>query len=281
MKTEKGRMTKRLLSLLMVWALAAMMLQGCGSKKADEGETKVQEADETQPEEQPAETQEEEPAEELSDTIRWFNASYAVLTELNHWDYNRFGGMEPSEMNRMVVQQLLDEWWGVTDRQTADETLEWIVTEGHRVDFAETMGMLEEDGMGEVAPEDRVAYLLEYYDVTEEEAQIYADGYGAYEQYGANAIAGWDYCRALNLMGYYYIAEYYTLEEALDWSLQMAEAIQPQFESWDQLIDSYMYGYEYWQEASSAERRAVYEELKSRDDNPYAVDFKTSLEKTW
>lgn len=192
MKTEKGRMTKRLLSLLMVWALAAMMLQGCGSKKADEGETKVQEADETQPEEQPAETQEEEPAEELSDTIRWFNASYAVLTELNHWDYNRFGGMEPSEMNRMVVQQLLDEWWGVTDRQTADETLEWIVTEGHRVDFAETMGMLEEDGMGEVAPEDRVAYLLEYYDVTEEEAQIYADGYGAYEQYGANAISFFD-----------------------------------------------------------------------------------------
>ena len=93
MKTEKGRMTKRLLSLLMVWALAAMMLQGCGSKKADEGETKVQEADETQPEEQPAETQEEEPAEELSDTIRWFNASYAVLTELNNWDYNRFGGI--------------------------------------------------------------------------------------------------------------------------------------------------------------------------------------------
>ena len=57
--------------------------------------------------------------------------------------------------------------------------------------------------------------------------------------------------------------------------------MQPLFESWDDLMDSYMRGYEYWAEESADERRAVYEDLKTRDDSPYTVDFKTELVKTW
>ena len=33
---------------------------------------------------------------------------------------------------------------------------------------------------------------------------------------GENAITGWDYSRALSLMGYYYLAGYYSEQEALD-----------------------------------------------------------------
>ena len=43
-------------------------------------------------------------------------------------------------------------------------------------------------------------------------------------------------------------------------------------------MESYLCGYEYWAEESSEERRTIYEELKSRDDNPYAVDYKIVLE---
>ncbi len=288
MKARGHKSCLRALSLILALALAFAMLQGCGSKKEEPKDTQA-EAGEPSPAEKEDPTKEEdtqepeagEEAAQLSDTVRWFNASYAVLTEINHWDYNLFGGLTANSGNQMLVQQLLDEWWGVTDRATADENLEWIVTEGHRTSFAADMQMLDNDGMGEIAPEERAAFLLEYYDVDENQAEIFAIGYSAYEKYGPNAIAGWDYCRALNLMGYYYIAGYYTLEEALDLSLEIAQAVQPQFESWDELIDSYMYGYEYWQEASSQERRDIYEDLKTREDSPYAVDFKTPLEKTW
>ena len=98
---------------------------------------------------------------------------------------------------------------------------------------------------------------------------------------GEKAIDGWDYCRALNLLGYYYTAGYYTDTEALDKSLEIAQKVQEEFGSWDELIDSYMVGYEYWGEESSDERKAVYEELKGKEDNPYTVDFKMTLEKTW
>lgn len=219
--------------------------------------------------------------EEQSDTIRWMNASYAILTEINSCDYTIFGGMAVTDSNSQMMQESLDEWWGVTDRESADETLDWILTEGHRAGFEEDMTYLDELGLGEVAEEDRVAFFLENFEVDEADAQYFTDMYAMYEEYGMEAIDGWDYCRALNLLGFYYVAGYYTEEEALDKSLEIAQTVQPLFESWDDLADSYLHGYEYWAEESSEERRAIYEDLKTRTDNPYAVDYNTTLEKTW
>lgn len=217
---------------------------------------------------------------EMTDTVRWFNASYAVLTEINNWDYNVFGGMPVNAASQQVVASLLEEWWGVTDRETADETLDWILNEGHRAGFADNAAYLDELGIGEA--EDRKEFMLTYFEVDEEEAELNVAYYALYEQYGAEAIDGWDYARALNLLSYYYVAGYYTQAEALDASLNIAvELVQPEFESWDEFMASYMRGYEYWSDESSAERQGIYEELKSRSDNPYSVDFKTELSKTW
>lgn len=216
---------------------------------------------------------------ELTDTIRWFNASYAVLTELNGWDYNLFGGAPANDTTKQIQITSLEEWWNVTDRTSADETLDWILEEGHRTAFAEDMAYLDESGLGQAA--DREGFLSENSQMTSDEIEMYLSLYGMYEEYGESAIDGWDYCRALNLMSFYYLAGYYTEQEALDKSLEIAQTVQPLFESWDDLIASYMRGYEYWAEESSAERQAVYEDIKTRDDNPYQVDFKMELEKTW
>ena len=202
--------------LLLIGLLAATVLQGCKSQKADKPDTAETQEAESKEEQEPgagaSDAANYEETQELSDTVRWFNASYAVLTELNLWDYNCFGGMEANEQNQALVRQLLEEWWDVTDRESAEETLLWILTEGHRVSFAEDMQYLEQEGMGEVPAENRADWLLENFenlDFTPEEAQHYADYYALYEERGADAIAGWDYCRALNLMSYFYVAGYY------------------------------------------------------------------------
>lgn len=218
---------------------------------------------------------------EITDTVRWFNASYAILTEINGWDYNLFAGLPANEESMELEQNSLEEWWGVTDRASADETLDWILMEGHRYGFADNMSYLQEAGIEDVPMEERAAFAQEYFEVNAEGAQELADAYLYYEQYGPNAIDGWDYCRAMNLLSFYYLAGYYTEQEALDKSLEIAQVMQPMFSSWDELVDSYLRGYEYWAGESSDERRAIYEDLKGRDDNPYAVDYNTSLEKTW
>lgn len=218
---------------------------------------------------------------ELTDTVRWFNATYAVLTDLNNWDYNRFAGLPANEDSMALEKSSLEEWWSVTDRASADETLDWILTEGHRSDFAFDIETLKENGVGDVPAEERMAYIEDNFDLETEDCQFYADIYNMYEEYGETAIDGWDYCRAMNLMSFYYLAGYYTEQEALDKSLEIAQTMQPLFDSWDDLIESYMRGYEYWAEESADDRRAVYEDIKTRSDNPYALDYHTTLEKTW
>lgn len=219
----------------------------------------------------------------LPDTIRWFNASYAVLTKLNGLDYNIFGGMKPTDINQKLQQASLKEWWEVTDRQSADETLDWILTEGHRADYKDFMEYLDEEGLYEIPEEDMASVLGSVYEITEEEAENTAKYYIWYREIGAGAIDGWDYCRALNLLSFYYVAGYYTETEALDKSLEIAKEMQPLFSSWDELIESYLRGYEYWNgdNSDSTERRQVYEELLSAEDNPYSVDYNTTLQKEW
>ena len=135
--------------------------------------------------------------------------------------------------------------------------------------------------MDDTAEADRLAFVKDNFIVNDEEAQEMVDSYPLFAEYGETAIDGWDYCRALNLLSFYYLAGYYTEQEALDKSLEIAKTVQEKFGSWDELVDSYLRGYQYWAKESSDERRGIYEDLKSREDNPYAVDFKTPLEKTW
>lgn len=215
-----------------------------------------------------------------TDTVQWFNASYAILTYANGQDYNLFGGAEPGKVMEMQYQAMLDSAWGVTDRTSADETLDWILTEGHRDDFMIT-GELLEQMAAECGEEELENYLIVEFEETPEDAEFDMMTYNMYKEFGETAIDGWDYCRALSLLSFYYMAGYYTKEEALDKSLEIAETVQPLFTSWDELIDSYLRGYEYWAEEDSSERRALYEELLAADDNPFRVDYNTTLEKTW
>lgn len=156
------------------------------------------------------------------------------------------------------------------------DTIQWINNT-----FADDMEYLVEVGVADVAEEERGDFLLENFDVDVEEAESYAAGLAFYEQYGENAIAAWDYSRAMSLLGYYYLAGYYTEEEALDKAFEVAQTIQGTFDSWDGFMESYFEGYEYWAGESSDERRGIYEEIKAASDNPYSIDWNLTLEKSW
>ncbi|MDE5908742.1 MAG: DUF1266 domain-containing protein [Lachnospiraceae bacterium] len=218
---------------------------------------------------------------ETTDTILWFNATCAVLTDLNGWDCTIFGGQPASESVMALRQEGLDSSWDVTDRATADETMDWLLSEGHRASFVVDMQFFEESGIGDVAEEEWAKFIFDNFEVEEEEAQCYANGYGAYKQYGDDTIAAWDYSRAMWLYASYYLSGYYTKEEALDASLALAAQIQSSFDSWDSFMESYFIGYEYWAEELSDERRGVYEDLKSASDSPFNVDWNLAFEKTW
>lgn len=216
-----------------------------------------------------------------SDTVQWFNNTYAILTVLNRRDYTVYTGGKADNFSKALAEMVLEDTWGVTDRASADENLKWLLDEGHRISLWEDLEVLAGLGLADIPETQRAETILENYDMDEAQAQQYAEWFSLYEQYGQDTAAGWDYSRAMWLLGYYYLAGYYTEEEALDQSLDLAKTIQSTFDSWDSFMESYFVGYEYWSEESSDERREIYETLKSADDNPFRLDWNTTLEKTW
>lgn len=223
-------------------------------------------------------------AEALPDTLRWFNGTYAVITTLNGGDLNLVAGYEPGEMIEELEKQLLDRDWGVTDRASLDETIDWLLTEGHNQEVLDTMAYIEADGKSR---EDIMA-LMDEYDFDDEERVMTLAAYDAWTVFGDNAIAGWDLSRAMSLMGWGYLAGYYTYEEAMDKSLETAQLIQQTFGSWDEFMTSYMLGYSYWSEedlddpdSRAYERLGVYEELANDPAGVFSVDWNTTLTKEW
>lgn len=249
---------RKITLLAAAFLLMATFLTGCGQQKA------------------------------ASDTEKWFNATYAILTASNEADYHLTGGYSPSKVNEIMMQEMLKEWWEVTDRTTADDNINWVISEGHRKNFREEIALMESDGILELSEEDFEATLKDWGN-TDEDIVYYKEMVQIYKAGGENAIDAWDYSRAFQLLGHYYIAGLYTKEEALDRSLELAQTVQKEFTDWDAFVKSYFNGYIYWsgdlgngEDSSLAARQQIYQTLLSdKKDGPYTVDWSTALEKTW
>lgn len=290
---KRMKRMKRFTAILLTMGIFCTGMTGCGAKTAEPAS--VQNAEEQSETESGNEAAVQNKAaeeavpekEEASATIQWINATYALLTYVNNSDWKLLGGYEKNEFNQKGIQQGLVSSWDVTDRKTAEETLDYLLTEGHRSSYAEEMKTMEENGFLELSEEELKASLVSS-GFTDEQAACYTVMADAYKAKGEQAIDAWDYCRALQLLGWYYIADYYTEQETLDQSLEIAKQLQASYGSWEELMESYLLGFNYWSEddpsnanSNTAERRAAYEELKAQADSPYQLDWNTALEKTW
>lgn len=105
---------------------------------------------------------EAETAAKLSDTVQWFNNTFALLTVQNGWDLSLYGGLPHDETGKSMAEYLLTNVWDITDRESAEETLDWLLEEGHRVSLQEEYDI---DAAG--WDYSRAMMLLSYYDLTE------------------------------------------------------------------------------------------------------------------
>lgn len=226
------------------------------------------------------------------DTLQWFNATYAMFLESSGMDYHLIGGNDDrSSSNVDYIRNQLDRSWGITDRASTVDTLYWLIQSGHAEGFAEEIQMMGLYGFLELSKEELRQTVLEMADgenLTEENALSVADYFwqeiAIYETCGENGIDAWDYCRFMQIAGSCYYAGYLTLEESLDVQLEAARAIQMQFGSWEEMNQSYLQGYIFWVDNSTAAyiRERAYERLQEAKDSPFRLlDFDMPLEKFW
>lgn len=99
--------------------------------------------------------------------------------------------------------------------------------------------------------------------------------------------AGWDLCRATQLLGMMYLVKMINREELDQEFSRTGKVIQQQFSSWDEMAESYLGGYEAWLERTgnrdaaqhAAWRRNIFMRLKANPDGPYSLPWRTDL--TW
>ena len=85
-----------------------------------------------------------------------------------------------------------------------------------------TVKKLEKKGLLELSTEEAMTNFSE----DDEEFARYQDAHEMYTQYGEHGMDGWDYSRALQVLGDCYLADYINLEECLDLSLPIAKKLQ-------------------------------------------------------
>ncbi len=232
---------------------------------------------------------------ELPETVLWFNATYACLTYTNGWDWRWIAGQEPTEDNADRARYLLYSSWDVLDRNSGLETVNNLLGGGHRAKCRECMDNLQEWGLMDLG-EQRFAEEMTKI-VTGERTDIdlgnvpgrYVVAYYMYHSgIEAEYIAAWDLCRVNQLYADYYLCGFMDYEEAMDVSLENSLRLQKMYDSWDEMMDAYLMGYQFWQgdleiteDSPTRERRSYYEMLKKSDDNPYELDWNMELKKSW
>ncbi len=223
----------------------------------------------------------------LPDTVLWFNATYAVLTYSNGCDWRLVSGFERTEENVDIIKAMLWRDWNVLDRESALETVDSLVMQGHREKCRECMEQLEEWKLLDLG---EIAFLEKFLemDVDENPARYVIAYYMHQNGIEPEYMAAWDLCRVNQLYAYYYMCGFMDYEEAMDASLGNSLILQEKYESWEEMMDAYMLGYQFWkgdliltEDSPAQERYRYYEMLRDREDNPYTLEWKMELEKSW
>lgn len=71
------------------------------------------------------------------DTLLWLNGAYAIQMEANSMDLHMVGGIyETSDEEVDGVKRMLKEGWGIKNRKTLIEKVQWLLDGGHREKYA-------------------------------------------------------------------------------------------------------------------------------------------------
>ena len=222
------------------------------------------------------------------DTVRWLTATYAVWSVRNGADlYTPGGGAPDDAFYALVIKSVMERDWGIRDRQSAQAMISWLEDEGHNQAL---LKYYEEHNLGqyETDVDLNASWDSGQGEISDGEAARQMAAYMGYRTYGAYAASGWDYSRALMLLGQCYVAGYYTYEEAMDKSLELGKKLQSMFASWEDFMQSYMYGFVYWSKSDPTKpqsefqyRAGIYQYLNSLEDGPFKMDWNMELKKEW
>ena len=221
---------------------------------------------------------------EKSSTVQWFTDTYSLYTVFNGMQLGEIGGVDPEDPNQTDgIKTMLKDGWSITDRDSAISGSNRLLEQGHRMKYRKMAKQLKKEGLLDLSED---AYMEKIPD--KDNAIRYRAIYEAYHRFGDKGIDAWDYAREIKLLAHCYAAGYITLDECLDQSLPAAEQIQSEYGSWNEMFESYMYGYEFWCGKDNTQNQKDIEDYQHdfsivtrKGMLALMPDYKMTLKKDW
>jgi hypothetical protein len=170
----------------------------------------------------------------------WALGASAVLIERNHGRHNFLSPDPINERNIRAERKLLEEWWGVESRQELYETLDSLLSKGHRSSFEQQGQYLQN------LSQEQYDETLKQYQGDNEKLQEIRIAKEYYAKLGQKSLLGWDLSRYICLCRWGYLSGYISEEEAWKKIMPVSRKLQETFDSWEDLGQNYLIGRQFW-----------------------------------
>lgn len=144
-----------------------------------------------------------------------------------------------------TLKEMLEEWWEVSDHDSAMETVAWLFNEGHHSDGDPAIAEIKGRGLDAITDSEK-----------EDEDNKIGDAYNVAIQFVEeegkplselpDTISGWDLVRAVNIARWAYICGYFSESEMWDVIRNVADAAKSIFSSWKEYGTSFSVGRGVW-----------------------------------
>ncbi len=177
----------------------------------------------------------------------WIRDLFDQPDDLPHWEY--FYSVQPPPEKLGELASTLEDGWDIGGHNSAVSKLGWLLSDGHRGDYARIQAALEGAGAFDLADQKRAAQALgpelarEAGVVLRWQAQV-----------GAAGAAAFDYARAVDVAGQALALGYLSGAEAWKIIRHCDLHARDTFDSWEAFGRSFQAGAEFWQPAGLINR---------------------------
>lgn len=172
---------------------------------------------------------------------------------------------------------ILEDFWGVIDKNSALKSLENILTQGHRTKFNVLKNTLPGDGSLDSTSLSKFKQIFSFDLEDRHELKMSDEDYRKLAQWiqrthrylKESGILAWDAARYIQLIRLSFIAGYLNDDEAWAEILKLAPLVEGRFESWMEFSQSFLIGRTFWSGADDPQVKAVCERLLGSPASPW------------
>lgn len=169
-----------------------------------------------------------------------------------------------------TLKDILKEWWEVTDKKTALETIDWLLNEGQHVDADPVLAEILKRGMDDISEEEKAdeeSKMGDVYTIAEFILEMNDVSIDALPE----TVLGWDLVRAVNVARWAFLCGYMSENEMWDTVQVTVDIAKETFHSWEEYGLSFAVGRGVWQGNTEDYETAdeVISALLRKDESPW------------